>query len=160
MQMGAGQLAPLEKGDTMAEIKDVMAWADAICSQALVESRNGNTNLANKIGSNSAFQMYFNNVHGLRNVVNTSFPKFYPNQWQEIEQLYLNYQQQQQTVEAVNKIDTLDARFDKLEKMVEQLIEAQNPAASVKPPKKGKKVDPEPTPEDETEEGEDAESEA
>lgn len=153
----------------MTEIKDVMAWADEVCTQALTEARGGNPTLANRVGANSSLKMYFDNVHGTRNVQKDSFPAFYPAQWSEITRLYEGYIQDQEIAGTVDKVAALETRMDEqFEALKQQLadlteslklapVEAEKPKAAKG---KGKKVEAVEAEEPVTDDGADGESEA
>lgn len=128
----------------MTEIKDVMAWADAVCEQAITEGRAGNPTLANKIATNAALRFYFDNTeHGLNSVEKNKFPYYRPVEWAEIVRLYEAYIQDQKIAESVDKVDALenkvDAGFAKLEQMIAQFVESQKPVEVEKPTKPAKK---------------------
>lgn len=140
----------------MADNKTILEWANSVCQTALTEARGGDTGLVNRIGANSAMQTFFNNVHGLKSVQDTSFPAYYPVQWKEITRLYEEYVRDEQVAESVSKIDALEAGFAELKAMVQQLVEAQTAA-----PKKGAKKLAEAEAETETtDEGDTPEAEA
>lgn len=147
----------------MAENKEVMAWVKELGQQAFTEARSGNVSMLNRLGVNSSLKLFLDNVIGTGNVVAESFPAFYPMQWREIVRLHEEYQLQTKVVESVSKVDELTTRFDKLESMIAEFIEAQKkPAVEAveKPAKKGKKAEAEAVVETETETDESAESEA
>jgi hypothetical protein len=132
----------------MADIKEVLDWADSLCKHALTEARNGNTAVVNRLGSNTAMKIYFDNVHGTGVIKSHDFPFQYASRFKEISGLYEDYQRELATVEAVDKVATLESKLDNLAAMVQQLVEAQQkPAEVVAPavteeveaPKKGKK---------------------
>lgn len=120
----------------MADVKEVLNWANEVCTQALTEARGGNPTLANRIGANSSLKLFFDNVHGIRNVVDSSFPAFYPAQWGEITRLYEGYLQDQEIVQTVDKVAALESKFDagfnELKAMIAELTEAQKPAKKSK----------------------------
>jgi hypothetical protein len=132
----------------MADIKEVLDWADSLCKHALTEARNGNTAVVNRLGANTAMKIYFDNVHGTGVIKSHDFPFQYASRFKEISGLYEDYQRELATVEAVDKVATLESKLDNLAAMVQQLVEAQQkPAEVVEPvvteeveaPKKGKK---------------------
>lgn len=147
----------------MAENKEVMAWVKELGQQAFTEARGGNVAMLNRLGVNSSLKLFLDNVIGTGNVVAESFPAFYPVQWCEIVRLHEEYLLQSKVVENVDKVATLESRFDKLESMIAEFIEAQKKPvveAVEKPAKKGKKAEVEAVAETETETDESAESEA
>jgi hypothetical protein len=132
----------------MADIKEVLDWADSLCKHALTEARGGNTSVVNRLGANTAMKIYFDNVHGTGVIKSHDFPFQYASRFKEISGLYEDYQRELATVEAVDKVATLESKLDNLAAMVQQLVEAQQkPAEVVEPvvseeveaPKKGKK---------------------
>jgi hypothetical protein len=132
----------------MADIKEVLDWADSLCKHALSEARGGNTAVVNRLGANTAMKIYFDNVHGLGTVKAHDFPFQYASRFKEINGLYEDYQRELATEEAVSKVATIESKLDNLAALVQQLVEAQKPAEVVAPvvteeveaPKKGKKT--------------------
>ena len=119
----------------MADVKEVLDWANSVCAQALTEARAGDVSLANRVGSNSAMKLFFDNVHGTGNVQANQFPAYYAPQWKEITRLYEHYIRDEQVNEAADKVSILEARFDKLEGMITQLLEnAAQPAVETPAP--------------------------
>jgi hypothetical protein len=129
----------------MADIKEVLDWADSLCKHALTEARNGDTSVVNRLASNTAMKIYFDNVYGLGVVKAHDFPFQYASRFKEINGLYEDYQRELATEEAVGKVSTLEAKLDNLAALVQQLVEAQQKPAEpvvteeVKPAKNGKK---------------------
>lgn len=115
----------------MVDNKEVMDWASSLCKQALTESRGGNPSLANKIGANASLGKFFNMVHGQGAVKAHDFPAYYMGDWKEITRLYEAYLADEEKAETLNKVSTLEARFDKLESMLTTFIESQKPAEVV-----------------------------
>lgn len=109
----------------MADIKTVLAWADELCTQALTEARGGDTSLVNRLGANSAFKLYFDNVHGLKTVAGSNFPAYYAPQFKEITRLYEEYTRDEKVAETVDKVATIESKLDNLAAMVQQLVESQ-----------------------------------
>ena len=145
----------------MVDNKTVLEWINGVCETAVKEAHNGDRSLMNRIGSNPATKLYFDNVHGLHSVQEGQFPTYYSGQWKEITRLYEEYIHVEAVTEAVDKVDELASRFDKLESMITAFIESQKqPVAEAieKPAKKGKKAEVEAVTETETDES--AESEA
>lgn len=129
----------------MANVTKVLAWADELCVQALTEARGGNASMLNRLGTNSAMKLYFDNVHGLHSVARDAFPHYYAPQFKEITRLFEQYQHDEQQQESIAKIDTLEAKIGKLEEMLTAFIESQQAPApeAEKPAKsaKGKKAE-------------------
>lgn len=128
-------------------VAEVLAWANEVCTQALTESRNGDTSLSNRLGANSAMQLFYNNAHLLKSVPATSFPAYYAPQWKEITRLYEEYMRDEQINQSVDKVSALedkvsglDARFDKFEAMLTAFIESQKPADEKPAKKTGKQT--------------------
>lgn len=145
----------------MTDKKEVMAWADELAQQAFTEARGGDLSLLNRLGTNSAMKLYIDNVHGTKTVPAHSFPSYYAPQFKEITRLYEEYKRDEEVHEAVDKVAALEARFDKFEAMLTQLMEAQKPVTEeAKPAKKGKNADPVVEAVEEAEADESAESEA
>ncbi len=136
----------------MADIKAIQAWADEVCSTALTEARSGDTSLVNRIGANSAMKLYFDNVHGIKAVKPDAFPAYYPAQWKEITRLYEEYQREQATDAAADKVSALEESLAELRKLVETQAEQLKTLAESKPADKKKPA--------KAAEAEDAESEA
>lgn len=131
----------------MADIKEVLDWADSLCKHALSEARGGNTAVVNRLGANTAMKIYFDNVHGTGTVKAHDFPFQYASRFKEISGLYEDYQRELATDEAVSKVATIESKLDNLAALVQQLVEAQKPAVvepvvteEVEAPKKGKKT--------------------
>lgn len=159
----------------MVDNKAVMDWANSLCTQAITEARNGSAALANRLGANSSLGKFFNMVHGQGTVKAHDFPAYYMGDWKEITRLYEAYLADEEKAETLNKVSTLEARFDKLESMLTAFIESQQkPTAEVadeeappakskgsKKPAKTEAVETETVEESETEApAEDSESEA
>ncbi len=129
----------------MADNKEVMDWVKELGKQAFAEARSGNLSMLNRLGANSSLKLFLDNVVGTGNVVAESFPAFYPSQWKEITRLHEEYQQQIKVTEAVDKMASLEARFEKLESTLIAFIESQKPAPVVDEktakPKKGAKAE-------------------
>lgn len=115
----------------MVDNKEVMDWANSLCTQALAEARDGNAALANRVGANVSLGKFFNMVHGQGAVKAHDFPAYYIADWKEITRLYEAYLADEEKAETLNKVSTLEARFDKLESMLTAFIESQKPAAEV-----------------------------
>jgi hypothetical protein len=115
----------------MADIKEVLDWADSLCKHALTEARNGNTAVVNRLGANTAMKIYFDNVHGTGVIKSHDFPFQYASRFKEISGLYEDYQRELATVEAVDKVATLESKLDNLAAMVQQLVEAQQKPAEI-----------------------------
>ncbi len=116
----------------MVDNKEVMDWANSLCTQALTEARDGSTALANRIGANASLGKFFTLVHGQGSVKAHDFPAFYIADWKEIKRLYEAYLADEEKAETLNKVSTLEARFDKLESMLTAFIESQQkPAETV-----------------------------
>lgn len=134
----------------MADIKEVLDWADSLCKHALTEARGGNTAVVNRLAASTAMKIYFDNVHGTGMVKSHDFPFQYASRFKEINGLYEDYQRELVKEEAVDKVATLESKLDALQAMVQQLVEAQKPAEvavvtpvvteEVEAPKKGKKA--------------------
>lgn len=131
----------------MADIKEVLDWADSLCKHALSEARSGNTAVVNRLGANTAMKIYFDNVHGTGTVKAHDFPFQYASRFKEISGLYEDYQRELATEEAVSKVATIESKLDNLAALVQQLVEAQKPTVvepvvteEVEAPKKGKKT--------------------
>ncbi len=114
----------------MTDVKLVLEWLDSLCGVALAEARGGNTALVNQLGNNSAVRYYFNNVYTTKTVSREQFAAYYPSQWKEAERLYEEYMRDEQINQSVDRVDALEARFDKLEGMIAQLLE-NKPAAAI-----------------------------
>lgn len=131
----------------MADIKEVLDWADSLCKHALSEARNGNTAVVHRLAANTAMKVYFDNVHGTGTVKAHDFPFQYASRFKEISGLYEDYQRELATEEAVSKVTTIESKLDNLAALVQQLVEAQQKTAVTEPvvteeveaPKKGKK---------------------
>lgn len=125
----------------MADNKAVLAWANELCQLALTEARGGDTTLANRLGSNGGMKLFFDNVHGTRQVSDTSFAAFYPNQWKEITRLYEEYLRDEAQNETVDKVSAIEGKLNSLEALVREFIESQQLVE--KPARKAsKKTDP------------------
>lgn len=109
----------------MADIKEVLDWADSLCKHALTEARNGDTSVVNRICSNTAMKVYFDNVHGIGAVKSHDFPFHFASRFKEINGLYEDYQGELAKEEAIGKVATLESKLDNLAAMVQQLVEAQ-----------------------------------
>lgn len=151
----------------MVDNKEVMDWASSLCTQALTEARDGNAGLANRVGANASLGKFFTLVHGTGAVKAHDFPAYYIADWKEIKRLYEAYLADEEKTETLNKVNTLESRFDKLESMLTAFIESQQkpadePAAPAKKTsKKPAKVETVEAEETEPESTEDApESEA
>jgi hypothetical protein len=132
----------------MADNKVIMEWALELGNQAFTEARGGDVSLLNRLGRNPGLKLFLDNVVGTKNVKTDQFMAYYPREWKEISRLYEEYAQAEQVTEAVDKVATLETKFDTLLEMVQALsakMDAQQPAAVVESveektaPKKGKK---------------------
>lgn len=126
----------------MTDNKVVLEWMNGICEKAIEGKNNGDKSLMNRIASNAATRLYFDNVHGLHSVQENQFPAYYASQWKEITRLYEEYVRDETVSETVDKVAGLEARFDKLESMLTAFIESQQTPADEKPAKGKKKAEP------------------
>ena len=115
----------------MADIKVVLDWANSLCNRALTEARGGNTAFVNRVMANTSLKYYFDNVHNLKTVKEHDFPFYNAKQYKEIERLYESYIQEEKTAATVDRMETLESKFDALTAMVQQLVEAQKPVEAV-----------------------------
>ena len=113
-----------------------LAFLAQLSDQAIQESRQGNTLLANRMGQNAAIQHYFNNVHTRRVMTPIDWAAYHPNYLAEADRVRVEYEQAETNTQTDNRVDTLEKKFDNLEAKIDALIEAQNP----KKPRRGKKV--------------------
>lgn len=125
----------------MADVKEVLEWAESLCNLAMTEARGGDASLANRVGSNSALKLFMDNVIGLKSVSAANFPAYYSVQWKEITRLYEQYLRDEEAAQTVDKVAALESKFDTLTEMVQKLLDAQQaPVAEAVEPKKGKKT--------------------
>ena len=61
----------------MADVKEVLEWAESLCNLAMTEARSGDSALINRVGSNSALKLFMDNVIGLKSVSAANFPAYY-----------------------------------------------------------------------------------
>lgn len=123
----------------MVDNKTVLDWINSVCREAIKQAHDNDHALMNRLGSNPATKLYFDNVHGLHSVQESQFPAYYSGQWKEITRLYEEYMREQAVTESVDKVDKLEARFSRLESMITEFLEGQTAPESPKPPKQGKK---------------------
>lgn len=131
-------MPPAER-DEMPTIKDVLAWADEVCDQAITEARAGDASLANRIGANSSLKLYFDNVHRTKAVPATAFPAYYAGHFKEITRLYEDYQRDLEKDAQLAEVSTLRESLDALKALVEgqaamlaEMKTAQKPADTKK----------------------------
>jgi hypothetical protein len=147
------------------DTKATLEWLDDVCSQALTEARQGDTALANRLGQHPALAHYFNNVHTTKSIRPDTWTQMYNPYLREADRLRQLAEAESQHVETQERVNTLEAKLDKLTSMVESFIESQETQEPVeeepakKPRKSSKKpVDVE-TEADETPEDSEGESE-
>jgi len=140
----------------MANTKDVVAWADEVCVQAITEARAGDTGLVNRIAANSSLKLYFDNVHGTKAVPSTSFPAYYAGHFKEITRLYEEYQREEAATATLGEVNTLKESLDALK----ILVDAQAQMLAVLQAEKKPKQKPVPPVEPEADPEANAESEA
>ncbi len=102
-----------------------LEWLAEVSREAVQEARNGNTIPANRMGGNPALAHYLNNVEGAKTVSAEDWAHWYPNYLAEADTLREASEKAVEVEQQGDRIDSLEAKFEKMMGMVEQLVEAQ-----------------------------------
>lgn len=107
-----------------------LKWLNEMCQEAFIEARRGNSLPANKMGGNPALAHYLNNVAGTGNIKPDDWAHWYKDTYLvEADNLRVASEQAAEQTTHGKRLDTLEAKLDKMAGMVEALVEAQQQPA-------------------------------
>lgn len=122
-------------------------WLAQVSEQALQEAQQGNVTLANRLGKESAFSYYFNNVHTTRVMSPAQFAAQFPAYIREADRIRKEYEVVTKVEEQGSRLNKIEESLTKLYDLLKPLMEAQSqPEPPVEPKRKPGRPKKEQTP--------------
>lgn len=113
-------------------MSDLTQWLDAVCTEAKTAAKAGDMTLLNRLSTNPALAYYFNNVFSLQTLKPESWEQSMPQMAEAAKRLHTEYVDEAERRANIAKIGTLEAKLAKLEDILTQFVESQQPKKAAK----------------------------